>query len=140
MFRILKYANGGEYDNACSPRPGKFRCADTDGILIHPFPPIDGELPPVGSYYHTGFTGTAMWIDPVSGIYIIVLTNRVHPYGKGDAGPLRRQITELVAEALGPLSEGNILAKRPLLSGYYSKNGKVQTGIDVLRAEKLAPL
>jgi len=68
-----------------------------------------------------GFYRTAMWIDPVSGIYIIVLTNRVHPYGKGDAGPLRRQIIELVAEALGPLSEGNILAKRPLLSGYYSK-------------------
>jgi CubicO group peptidase (beta-lactamase class C family) len=31
------------------------------------------------SFGHTGFTGTSLWIDPVRGIYVVLLTNRVHP-------------------------------------------------------------
>ncbi len=31
------------------------------------------------SYGHTGFTGTSIWIDPVQDIYVIFLSNRVHP-------------------------------------------------------------
>jgi len=141
-FNGVRILNTQTVENMTIPQspPGEIPLRGYGWNIDSPFSSNRWELSPVGSYYHTGFTGTAMWIDPVSGIYIIVLTNRVHPYGKGDAGPLRRQIIELVAEALGPLSEGNILVKRPLLSGYYSKNGKVQTGIDVLRAEKLAPL
>ena len=38
-----------------------------------------GELISEGSFGHTGFTGTSIWIDPKVGIYIILLTNRVHP-------------------------------------------------------------
>jgi len=102
------------------------------------------ELFPAGSFGHKGYTGTFIWIDPVSGAYIIVLTNRVHPYGKGDAEPLREHILNVVSEALGPLSESRILARRPSLKSYYGlmKNHmeKVQTGIDVLEAEKFAPL
>ncbi|MEO5936883.1 MAG: serine hydrolase domain-containing protein, partial [Terriglobales bacterium] len=40
-----------------------------------------GELFPVGSFGHTGFTGTSMWIDPYTNTYIILLTNAVHPRG-----------------------------------------------------------
>ena len=31
------------------------------------------------AYGHTGFTGTSLWIDPVRQLFIILLTNRVHP-------------------------------------------------------------
>src|SRR5260370_3879811 len=46
-----------------------------------PFSSNRGELLPVGSYSHTGFTGTSVWIDPLSQTYIIILTNAVHPRG-----------------------------------------------------------
>jgi CubicO group peptidase (beta-lactamase class C family) len=37
---------------------------------------------------HFGFTGTAVWIDPDRDLFTVVLTNRVHPDGKGDSKPL----------------------------------------------------
>jgi CubicO group peptidase (beta-lactamase class C family) len=42
-----------------------------------------GQHFPLGSYGHTGFTGTAFWIDPFSKTFFIFLSNRVHPDGKG---------------------------------------------------------
>jgi uncharacterized protein YbbC (DUF1343 family) len=109
-----------------------------------------GELFGVGSFGHTGFTGTGIWIDPVTKTYIIILTNRVHPDGKGDVGPLRTKIATLVAAALGPVSAQQVLASRRSLTGYFElmksyrmqglRNGKVQTGVDVLEAEHFAPL
>jgi len=115
-----------------------------------PFASNRGELYPVGSYGHTGFTGTSVWIDPVTRTYVIILTNRVHPDGKGDVVPLRMQIATLVAAALGPVSAEKILASRKSLTGYFElmrsyriegyRNGKVKTGIDVLEAEDCAPL
>lgn len=62
-----------------------------------------GELFPVGSFGHTGWTGTSLWIDPASGIYVILLTNRVHPNGGGDIRELRSQVSTLVASELTPL-------------------------------------
>src|SRR5262249_29077728 len=44
-----------------------------------PYSSNRGELFPIGSYGHTGFTGTSLWIDPVSQTYVILLTNSVHP-------------------------------------------------------------
>ena len=46
-----------------------------------------GELFPIGSFGHTGFTGTSLWLDPGSKSYVIFLSNRVHPDGKGDVTP-----------------------------------------------------
>jgi CubicO group peptidase (beta-lactamase class C family) len=51
-------------------------------------------------YGHTGFTGTSMWIDPSSRTAVIVLTNRVHPDGKGDVRKLRSRVATLAAEAI----------------------------------------
>jgi CubicO group peptidase (beta-lactamase class C family) len=56
---------------------------------------------PVGSYGHTGFTGTSMWLDPASQTFVIFLCNRNHPDGKGDVLSLRRQLGTLAAEAIG---------------------------------------
>lgn len=41
-----------------------------------------------GGFGHTGFTGTSLWIDPASRTVVVVLCNRVHPDGKGNATPL----------------------------------------------------
>ena len=43
-----------------------------------PFSSNRGELLPVGSFGHTGFTGTSLWIDPATDTYIVLLTNAVH--------------------------------------------------------------
>ena len=47
-----------------------------------------GKIFPLGSYGHTGFTGTALWIDPFSKTFWILMSNRVHPDGKGNVLPL----------------------------------------------------
>jgi CubicO group peptidase (beta-lactamase class C family) len=79
--------------------------------LAAPLASKRAELAPVGSYGHTGYTGTMMWIDPAAQTYVIVLANRTYPDGRGDAQPLRDRILELVSTALEP---------RPALSGVSS--------------------
>lgn len=37
------------------------------------------------AFGHTGFTGTSLWIDPVRDLYVVFLTNRVHPSRDNDA-------------------------------------------------------
>ena len=46
-----------------------------------------GSLLPVGSFGHTGYTGTSMWIDPYTNTYVILLTNSVLPR-QGPSGDL----------------------------------------------------
>jgi uncharacterized protein YbbC (DUF1343 family) len=105
-----------------------------------PFTSNRGELFPVGSYGHTGFPGTSIWIDPVSKTYIIILTNRVHPNGKGDAGPLYSKIATVVASSLEPASAEEVLSSHRFVAYNSLHNGRVQTGIDVLVSEKFIPL
>jgi uncharacterized protein YbbC (DUF1343 family)/CubicO group peptidase (beta-lactamase class C family) len=115
-----------------------------------PFASNRGVLLPVGSFGHTGFTGTSIWIDPVSKTYIILLTNRVHPNGNGRVQLLRSQIASVVASALGPVSVEQILSNHPSLMDRYERmmrypmtgfrGGKVRTGIEVLNDQKFAPL
>ncbi|MEJ7624326.1 MAG: exo-beta-N-acetylmuramidase NamZ domain-containing protein [Pyrinomonadaceae bacterium] len=59
-----------------------------------------GELFPLGSFGHTGFTGTSTWIDRVSQTFVVFLSNRVHPDGKGDVTPLRAKVATVVASAV----------------------------------------
>jgi uncharacterized protein YbbC (DUF1343 family)/CubicO group peptidase (beta-lactamase class C family) len=65
-----------------------------------PFSSNRGDLLPVGSFGHTGFTGTSLWIDPTTRTFIILLTNAVHPRGKGTAVALRSKIATAVAAEL----------------------------------------
>ncbi len=109
-----------------------------------PFSSNRGDLLPVGSFGHTGFTGTSLWVDPTTRTFIIILTNAVHPRGKGSAIALRSKIATAVAAAL-PLS---VAEKDKLrwesITGYNeaqtaarrvaTRNGTVLTGIDVLEA------
>lgn len=59
-----------------------------------------GELMPIGSFGHTGFTGTSIWIDPRTNLYVIFLSSRLHPDGKGDVTALRGKVATVAASAL----------------------------------------
>jgi uncharacterized protein YbbC (DUF1343 family)/CubicO group peptidase (beta-lactamase class C family) len=59
-----------------------------------------GELFPLGSFGHTGFTGTSVWIDRVSQTFVVFMSNRVHPDGKGDVSPLRAKVATIAASAI----------------------------------------
>jgi uncharacterized protein YbbC (DUF1343 family)/CubicO group peptidase (beta-lactamase class C family) len=95
-----------------------------------------GDLFPPGSFGHTGFTGTSLWIDPSSGTYVVFLSNRVHPDGKGDAGRLRGVVATLVA---GSLQTDTRAAARRLSSAIPLRRD-VLAGIDVLAADGFARL
>jgi len=83
--------------------PGSTSAGQARGLgwdMDTPFSSPRGDLFPVGGFGHTGFTGTSLWIDPGSQTVVILLTNRVHPEGKGNVTPLRRQIANIVAGSI----------------------------------------
>jgi CubicO group peptidase (beta-lactamase class C family) len=65
-----------------------------------PFARPRGELFPVGSYGHTGFTGCILWIDPHSGTFYVFLSNRVYPDDKSNILPLYGRLGTLAASAV----------------------------------------
>ena len=60
-----------------------------------------GMIFPIGSFGHTGFTGTSLWIDPGSDTYIILLANAIHPRGNPPISELRAEVGTATAQALG---------------------------------------
>ncbi|HEY1679222.1 MAG TPA: exo-beta-N-acetylmuramidase NamZ domain-containing protein [Candidatus Sulfotelmatobacter sp.] len=107
-----------------------------------PFSSNRGDLLPVGSFGHTGFTGTSVWIDPTTQTYIILLTNSVHPRGKGNAIGLRSKVATEVAASLNLTTSEKEAARWRSITGYNeawsaarrmnTRNGSVKNGIDVL--------
>ena len=59
-----------------------------------------GDLFPVGSFGHSGFTGTSLWIDPYTETLVVILTSRLHPGGRGDAVPFRKRVASVVAASI----------------------------------------
>ena len=52
---------------------------------------------------HTGFTGTSLWIDPANDLYVVILTNRVHPTRDGEGiQDVRRALHDAIVTALRP--------------------------------------
>jgi uncharacterized protein YbbC (DUF1343 family)/CubicO group peptidase (beta-lactamase class C family) len=107
-----------------------------------PFSSNRGDLLPVGSFGHTGFTGTSMWIDPTTKTYILLLTNAVHPRGKGTAIALRVKVATEVAAGLSLTTDEKEKLRWESITGYNEalsaarhvsvRNGTVKDGIDVL--------
>lgn len=64
-----------------SPIPGSSRALGWD--TMRPTSSC-GRLMSASAIGHTGFTGTSLWIDPSRGIYVVLLTNRVHPSRSND--------------------------------------------------------
>ena len=65
-----------------------------------PFSRPRGSIFPIGSFGHTGFTGTSLWLDPASDTYVILLANAIHPRGAPPISPLRGQVATEAAHAL----------------------------------------
>jgi beta-glucosidase-like glycosyl hydrolase/CubicO group peptidase (beta-lactamase class C family) len=60
-----------------------------------------GDLLSSRAFGHTGFTGTSMWIDPERNLFVILLTNRVHPTRENDTiRQVRRQVADAVVNGL----------------------------------------
>lgn len=90
-----------------------------------PYSSNRGDIFPRGvSYGHTGFTGPALWIDPASRSFVVIMTNRVHPKGGRSINEWRRTVATIAARGLG----------------LGPKNDQVMTGLDVLSQSKFAPL
>jgi len=68
-----------------------------------------GDLFPVGSFGHTGFTGTSLWIDPFTEVFVILFTNRVHPNGEGNVVSLRKRVASVVAASVMDLPSAKAL-------------------------------
>ena len=110
--------------------------------MASPFSRTLGSFFPAGSLGHTGFTGPALWFDPVKKVYLIILTNRVHPYGEGDVVALRQRVASAVvknfyAASLERAAEApqNEEALPPAGS-----RGPVLSGLDVLEAREFLSL
>jgi uncharacterized protein YbbC (DUF1343 family)/CubicO group peptidase (beta-lactamase class C family) len=118
-----------------------------------------GELFPVGSFGHTGFTGTSLWLDPHTRSYVVFLSNRVHPDGKGDVTALRGKVATVAAAALYEPADLATLPpdawrpyrdliprQTPAVAGVSSDDKAAERpaptlpGIDVLEAEGFARL
>ena len=105
-----------------------------------------GELFPIGSYGHTGFTGTSIWIDPATKTYVILLANSVHPELRPALTPVRAKVATIVASAFGPHVQAvTLTGYNDVLSGagarrQVGRNGATLTGLDVLEGVKFQPL
>ena len=114
-----------------------------------------GDLFPLGSFGHTGFTGTSLWLDPASQMFVVFLSNRVHPDGKGDVGPLRGRVASIVAASVTDTAA--VARAREQSANYYTElvrslqqfafrndgagsSTKVLTGIDVLERDNFKQL
>lgn len=111
-----------------------------------PFSGPRGELFPLGSYGHTGFTGTSMWIDPGTQTYVILLTNSGHPRPRPVITPLRARLATITASALGIDAPGvRITGYNETMSSAgvrreVARNAQVLTGLDVLAQDRFGVL
>lgn len=89
-----------------------------------PYSSNRGDLYPAGGYGHTGFTGPALWVDPSTRSFVVIMTNRNHPRGGRSINTWRSRVASVVAAAV---SAG-------------AARGPVRTGLDVLAAQNFQPL
>ena len=111
-----------------------------------------GKIFPLGSYGHTGWTGTSLWIDPFSQSFLIFLSNRNHPDESGMSGacargsgrwPPRRSATTTSPTCRARWRRGPG-PRKPTSAGIGQRRrafqARVLNGIDVLVKQKFAPL
>ncbi|MCP4848783.1 MAG: beta-lactamase family protein [Verrucomicrobiaceae bacterium] len=67
-----------------------------------PFSSPQSKVPaPNHSFGHTGWTGGSIWIHPTSRSFLILLSNRNHPYERRSIRPLREALGKISGKALG---------------------------------------
>lgn len=97
-----------------------------------------GKHFPVGSFGHTGWTGTSLWIDPFSRSFIIFLSNRNHPDESGSVLALRSALGTLAAEAIPDFNFAYVPGALERLGAETNappRTTQVLNGIDVLKKE-----
>jgi uncharacterized protein YbbC (DUF1343 family) len=100
---------------------------------------------PKGSFGHTGYTGTSIWVDPNSQTFLIILTNRLHPDGRGQVKQLRARVANAVATAahLGPPARVADWTQQEIARAGHGASdtpAQVQPGIEVLASSGFAAL
>lgn len=107
-----------------------------------------GRWLPLGSYGHSGWTGTSLWIDPFSRSFVIFLSNRNHPTEAGNVLALRRTLGTLAAESVADFNFLHVPGALPANDATIAEPAQpaelraapVLTGIDVLARDQFAPL
>ncbi len=162
--------NGGEYQGRrilspmgvqrmTEPRPSAGNGSDGNsrGLgwdVYSGFSANRGDLFPIGSFGHTGFTGTGLWLDPSSQTFVVFLSNRVHPKldskKPADVSSLRGRIASVVAAAIiaapfgngatGRRSDGATVASTAQSRPSASSLSHSLNGIDVLKRDGFALL
>jgi uncharacterized protein YbbC (DUF1343 family)/CubicO group peptidase (beta-lactamase class C family) len=131
--RIFQAATIEKFTTPQSP-PGQPVLRGLGWDIDSPYSSNRGELFPIGSYGHTGFTGTSLWIDPASKTYVILLTNSVHPHRGKSLSSLRSRVATIAAASVG-IESG---------PGFHrtsaQRNAAVETGLDVLVDQHFEPL
>lgn len=145
--RILKPETVALLTSKQSPFEGNARALGWD---LESGYAVRGNLSP-GSFGHTGFTGTSMWIDPKTQMFVILLNNAVHGQPPTRAHiPLRRVVSNAVAAAIfgAPLLAApavSTTAAAPVSPSATTPAAPmnvapVQTGLDILARENFARL
>ena len=157
---LARYArmmlNGGELDGARVFKPETVRwmtsvqtptnVAARRGIgwdIDSPYSTPRGRHFPLGSYGHTGWTGTSIWIDPASRTFLIFLSNRNHPDEGASVVELRARLATLAAEAITDFNFIHVpeaLPPRGVTPEKPLAQAVVLNGIDSLERQNYAPL
>ncbi len=137
--RILSPLTVGRMTMASTP-PGEPNRRGLGWDLDSVYSANRGELFPPGSFGHTGFTGTSIWIDPTTGVFVVFLSNRLHPDGGGNVTALRARVATVVAAAIRDVDVTDMRRATRAVSAAgvvqpSSAASPVLNGIDVLVAE-----
>jgi uncharacterized protein YbbC (DUF1343 family)/CubicO group peptidase (beta-lactamase class C family) len=105
-----------------------------------------GELYAPRAFGHGGFTGTAMWIDPDLDLFVIFLSNRLHPDGMGNVNPLAGRIGTIAAAAIVGPNPGKFETDVATAPAHIPDDdtpppaGPVLVGVDVLARDGFVPV
>ena len=101
-----------------------------------------GELFSAGSFGHTGFTGSSLWLDRTTGTFLVFLSSRLHPNGKGNVIKLRARVATVIAATLpkkivAETWNQSLLQPKLWTPESLQNNTRVNTlgGIDVIRED-----
>jgi len=96
---LVQGAIPGEFTTRQGVVPGSSRALGWDTPTEQALP---GVTVPPGTVWHTGFTGTAIWVDPAHQLVLVLLTNRVHPSRENNRHvALRRAVASRVFQRVG---------------------------------------
>ena len=108
--------------------------------IASPYSSPRGHRFEIGSFGHTGWTGTSIWVDPFSETFVIFLANRNHPTEDGSVIALRRTISTLAADAIIGYEFPQKASSKPPTPKTQEARVKSLNGIDVLKKTQFKAL